>query len=155
MDSMKLGELFIREVFKLHGLPDTMESDRGQLLVSEFWRHVCERLGIEWKMSTAFHPQTDSQTERMNAIIEQYPRVFVNNQQNNWASWLPIAECVSNNHTSEMTGYSLFCGNYGFHLRMTFSQHSVQNFNDIRETNTNILSQGMNEIFKQMKTEMS
>jgi hypothetical protein len=90
----------------------------------------------------------------MNAIMAQYLRAFVNYQQNNCTSWLPLAEFVSINHASETTGYSPFHGNYGFHPRMTFSQHPIQNENDIREVNANILSQKMNEIFQQMKTKM-
>jgi hypothetical protein len=90
----------------------------------------------------------------MNAIMEQYLSAFVNYQQDNCTSWRPISEFVSNNHTSQTTGCSLFFGNHGFHLRMTFSQHLIQNGNDIREVNANSLSNKMNEIFKQMKTEM-
>jgi hypothetical protein len=62
-----------------------------------------------------------------------------------------MAEFASDNHTSETTGCSPFVGNYSFYPRMTFSQHPVQNENDIREVNTNSLSQKMNEIFEQMK----
>jgi hypothetical protein len=76
----------------------------------------------------------------MNAIIEQYLRVFVNYQQNNWTSWLPLAEFVSNNHASETTGCSPFYRNYRFHARMTFSQHLIQNENNIRKVNANVLS---------------
>jgi transposase InsO family protein len=152
---MILGEMFIWEVFKLHGLPDTIVSDRGPQFASEFWKHVCERLGIEQSRSMAFHLQTDGQTEQMNAIMEQYLRVFVNYQQDTWTSWLPIVEFASNNHTSQMTGCSLSFGNYGFHPRMTFSQLPVQNGNDIMEVNANTLTQKMNEIFKQMKTKKS
>jgi hypothetical protein len=116
----------------------------------EFWRHVWERLGIEQKLSTAFHPQLDGQMEQMNAIIEQYLRTFVNYQQNNLMSWLLLAQFVSNNHNSETTGCSLFFGNHGFHPRMTFSQHPVHNGNNIREVNANTLSKRMKEIFKQI-----
>jgi transposase InsO family protein len=154
-DGKKLGEMFIMEVFKLHGLPDSMVSDRGPQFASEFWRHVCKRLGIVRKLSTAFHPQTDGQTERINAVMEQYLRVFVNYQQDNWTSWLPIAEFATNNHTSETTGCSPSFGNYGFDPRMTFSQHPVQENNDIREVNANTLPQKMKEIFEQMRTEMA
>jgi hypothetical protein len=87
--------------------------------------------------------------------MEQYLQVFVNYQQNNWTSWLPMAECASNNHTSERTRRSPFFGNYNLYLRMTFSQHTVQNGNNIREVNTNSNSKRMNEIFEQMKTEMA
>ena len=66
-----------------------------------------------------------------------------------------MAEFESNNHVSETTGCLPFFGNYGFHPRMTFSQHPVQNSNDIREVNAKALSQKMNDIFEQMKAEMA
>jgi hypothetical protein len=112
-------------------------------------------LGIEQRLSTGFHPQTDSQTEQMNAIMEQYLRAFINYQQDNWTSWVPMAEFASNNDTSDMTGCLLFFGNYSFHPRMTFSQHPVQNSNDIREVNADTLIQNMNVISELMKTETS
>jgi hypothetical protein len=91
----------------------------------------------------------------MNAIIEQYLQAFINYQQDNWTSWLPIAEFTSTYYASEKTGCSQFFSNYGLHLRINFSQHPVQNRNDIREVNANILSQKMNEVFEEMKTNMA
>jgi hypothetical protein len=81
--------------------------------------------------------------------------VFVNYQQDNWTLWLPITEFASNNHALETTEYSQFFDNYWFHPRMTFRQHPIQNGNDIREFNTNTLSQKINDIFEQMKTELA
>ena len=72
VDGSKLGEMFVKEVFRLHGIPDTIVSDRGPQFTSEFWKHVSERLGIEQRLSTAFHPQIDGQTERINVVMEQY-----------------------------------------------------------------------------------
>jgi transposase InsO family protein len=63
VDGKKLEEIYIKEMFRLHELPETIFSDRGPPFTSEFWKHVCERLGIEQKLSTAFYPQTDGQTE--------------------------------------------------------------------------------------------
>jgi hypothetical protein len=91
----------------------------------------------------------------MNAITEQYLRAFVKYQQDNWTSWLPMAEFTSNNHILETTGCSPFFGNYGFYPRMTFSQHPIQNGDVIRQVNAYALSQKMNEIFEQMKTKMA
>jgi hypothetical protein len=66
-------------------------------------------------MSTAFHPQTDGQTERLNQTIEAYLRSFVNNEQNDWVSLLPIAEFAYNNSVTTGTGLSPFYANHGFH----------------------------------------
>lgn len=64
--------LFIDQVYRLHGLPLRITSDRGGQFVNEFWGYVYEFLGITHALSTAFHPETDGQTERVNAVFEQY-----------------------------------------------------------------------------------
>jgi len=109
-----LAALFINHIFRLHGLPETVISDRGPQFVSAFWGMLCKRLKIDKRLSTAFHPQTDGQTERMNAVLEQYLRCYVDYLQDDWNDWLPLAEFASNNHASETTGMSPFFVNYGF-----------------------------------------
>jgi transposase InsO family protein len=154
VDGKRLGEMYVKEVFRLHGLPKTIVLDRGPQFASEFWRHICKRLGIERRLSTAFHPETDGQTERVNAVMEQYIRNFVNYQQNDCVHWLPIAEFAANNHTSESTGHSPFYGNYGFHPRMTFGQHPLQDPNDIHEVNAQQTAQQMEQLFSELQAEM-
>jgi len=78
LDALDLAELFLQEVVRLHGLPLTIISDRGLKLVSTFSLQMCSRVEIDWTMSPAFHPQTDGQTNLMNASMEQYLPVFVN-----------------------------------------------------------------------------
>ena len=63
---------FINRIYCLHGAPDTVLSDRGSQFVSQFWHQLSDRLGIRLKLSSAFHPETDGQTERVNAGMEQY-----------------------------------------------------------------------------------
>ena len=77
-------------------------------------------LGIETKLSTAYHPETDRQMERTNQELEQYLRIYVNHRQNNWAKWLATAEFVFNNKMHTATRSSLFQVNYGRELRMSF-----------------------------------
>jgi transposase InsO family protein len=101
-------------MFRLHGLPLTITSDRGPQFASAFWHRLCARLGIEPRLSTAFHPQTDGQTERINSVMEQYLRSYVNYLQDDWSEWLPLAEFASNNHTSETTATSPFFANLGY-----------------------------------------
>ena len=72
-------------------------------------------------MSTAFHPQTDGQTERFNSVMEQYLRSYVNYLQDDWSSWLPLAEFAANNHSSEATNLSPFFALHGYHPRATTS----------------------------------
>lgn len=72
-------------------------------------------------MSTAFHPQTDGQTERTNSILEQYLRVYLNYQQDNWVTLLSMAEFSYNNAIQYSTRHSPFEANYGFHPKFTFN----------------------------------
>ena len=75
-----------------------------------------DQLGIKYKMSTAYHPQTDGQTERINGVIEQYLRNYVNYQQGDWVTLLPMAQFAYNNGENATTGMSPFYANYGRHL---------------------------------------
>jgi len=77
-------------------------------------------LGIETKLSMAYHLQTDRQTERTNQELEQYLRIYVNHRQNNWSEWLTTAEFVSNNKVHTATKSSPFQVNYERELRMGF-----------------------------------
>jgi len=74
MDARQFSELFMREIFRLHGLPKDIITDRGSIFTSDLWKETTKQLGIERRLSTAFHPQTDRQTERTNSTLEQYLR---------------------------------------------------------------------------------
>ena len=97
-DTMKAEELathLITHVFRLHGLPSDIVSDRGSLFTSEFWQQVSRALGIKRNLSTAFHPETDGQIERVNATLEQYLQAYCNYQQDNWKDLLPSQKCAT------------------------------------------------------------
>ena len=79
-DAQQFATLFLKEIIRLHGIPRDIITDRGSLFTSDLWKEITEKLGIERRLSTAFHPQTDGQTERTNGILEQYLRAFVNYQ---------------------------------------------------------------------------
>ena len=78
-----LAEVIIDVVVRHHGLPDSMISDHGAIFTFKFWSSLCYFLGIKRRLSTAFYPQTDRQTERQNSTMEAYLRAFVNFEQNN------------------------------------------------------------------------
>jgi len=115
MNPKDLADHFLRQVFRPHGLPNSIVSDRGSLFTSDFWKRVTEALGISPKLSTAFHPQTDGQTERTNATLEQYLRSYCNYQQDDWEKLLPIAGFCYNNTQTETTRITTFFANYGYH----------------------------------------
>ncbi len=78
IDDLGLAEVILDVVVRHHDLPDSIVSDRGSVFTSKFWSSLCYFLGIKQKLSTAFHPQFDGQTERQNSIMEAYLRAFVN-----------------------------------------------------------------------------
>jgi len=112
-----LAKGFAREVWRLHGLPTDIVSDRDSRFTSGVWQAFLSLLGIRPRMSTAFHPQTDSQTERLNQTIESYLRAFVGQEQDDWVRLLPMAEFAYNNSVTTGNGISPFYANYGFHPR--------------------------------------
>ena len=97
IDAQDLASLFIDNIFRLHGLPNSIISDRGPQFATDFWRYLCTCLGIATRLSTAFHPQTDGQTERINASMEEYLRAHVNYLQDDWVRYLSLAEFAANN----------------------------------------------------------
>ncbi len=111
----RLAEAFIENVWREKGLPDSVVSDRGSLFTSKFWSAMCFHLKIKQRLSSAFHPQTDGQTERQNQTLEQYLRGYANYQQDDWVSWLAIAEFAYNNSVHSATGQSPFFLAYGLH----------------------------------------
>jgi transposase InsO family protein len=114
VDSPGIAELFLTLVWKLHGTPKEVISDRGPQFAAKFMQQVFHRLGIKSALSTAYHPQTDGQTERVNQELEQYLRAFVNYRQSNWASLLPMAEYAHNTRAHSGTRTSLFNLVYGY-----------------------------------------
>ena len=113
-----LARLFRDNVWKLHGLPESMVLDRGPQFVAELTKELNRMLGIKMKLLTAFHPQMDGQTEWMNQELEQYLRFFVEHRQKDWLEWLAAAEFAVNNKVHIATKVSPFIANYGKELRM-------------------------------------
>ena len=78
----QLAGLFVRHVFRLHDLPDSIVSDREGQFIAEFWKQLCQLFRVQRALSTSYHPKIDDQTERFNVIMEQYLRVYTNYLQN-------------------------------------------------------------------------
>jgi len=126
MDARQFSELFMREIFRLHGLPKDIITDRGSIFTSDLWKETTKQLGIERRLRTAFHPQTDGQTGRTNSTFEQYLRAYVNYQQDNWKELLPMAEFAYNNGYQESIKRAAFFANYGFNPEYQTIGHLMQ-----------------------------
>ena len=98
----------------IHGLPESIISDRDTRFTSKFWMSLMELLQVKINMSTAFHPETDGQTERVNQTLEHYIRSYCSYQQDNWALLLPLAEYAYNTSLSEYSKATSFEIDYGF-----------------------------------------
>jgi len=115
-----LTKLFRDNMWKLHRLPESIISDRRPQFVAGLIRKLNRILGIKSKLSTAFHPQTDRQMERVNQELEQYLRMFIDHRQEQWPDWLGMVEFAYNNKIHSSTKVLPFKANYGQDPRIRF-----------------------------------
>jgi hypothetical protein len=101
IDAPELAQLFMQHVFRSHGVPSQFVSDRGTQFVSKFWQSFSSLLGITSAMSSAYHPQSDGNTERVNRVMEDVLRHYIDASQTNWASLLPLVEFAINDSWHE------------------------------------------------------
>jgi hypothetical protein len=120
----QLATLFMQNVLRLHGLPESILSDRDPRFVAHFWRAFWSQLGTTLTMSTAYHPQTDGQTERSNRTLEEMLRSRINFQQDDWDDHLAAAELATNNAVQASTGFSPFYLNFGRQAKLPFD-HAI------------------------------
>ena len=113
--ALETANIFIKEIIRLHGVPDSVVSDRGVQFTSKFWKELCKALQIKVCLSSAYHPQSNGQTERTNQTLEQYLRCFSSGSQDDWSSLLPYAEFAYNNSVHSATNQTPFWSNFGFH----------------------------------------
>ena len=104
----EFSELFHRKIELKYSAPTGIVSDRDSKITSKFWAEVCYHALVKRRLSTAFHPQTDGQTEILNRILEHYPRAYTSDEQTNWARLLPTTEYSYNNSRIASTGISPF-----------------------------------------------
>ena len=113
-----LVRLFRDNVWKLHGLLESIVLDRGPQSAAELTKELDRMLGIETRLLTVFHPQTDGQMEQMNQELKQYLQFFVKHRQKDWLKWLVLAEFVVNNKVYMATKILPFMANYGREMRI-------------------------------------
>lgn len=98
-----------------HGLPAAITSDRGEQFVHGIWGHMARLYGIKKRLSTAYHPETDGQTERTNQTIEELLRLHCSYHQTDWDSWLPAAQLAVLHRDASTTKMSPFFMMHGYH----------------------------------------
>lgn len=117
VSATQTADLFVWNVVKLHGMPKDTVTDRGPQFAGNFWKSLLAQLGAKAKLSTAYHPQTDGQTERTNKTVGDMLRNYCDTSQSNWDEHLPLIEFAINNSASSATQQSPFYLNYGYHPR--------------------------------------
>ena len=115
VDAKETARLFHDVVFSRHGMPKRLISDRDARFTSHFWRALFDAMGTTLGMSTAYHPQTDGQTERVNRILEEALRAYVNAMQTDWDCHLPSLQFAYNTARHSSTNETPFFLNYGRH----------------------------------------
>ncbi|KAE8218058.1 hypothetical protein CF319_g7988 [Tilletia indica] len=145
-DANTLAQQFLANIFRLHGLPDRIISDRGATFISQFWRRLLHLLDVKASPSTAYHPQTNGKSERTIQTLEAYLRCYISYHQDDWAAWLPLAEFAFNNARSASSEQSPFFITRGFHPTFTpgiatssvvpaaeqLSEHLERTWNEVR-----------------------
>ncbi len=115
INSLELAQLFLTHIFLKHGMPSHVTSNRGSEFVSHFFQSLSKLLWMELHFTSGYHLEGDGQMECLNQVLEQYLRAYMNYQQDDWSSLLPLAEFAYNNATNTTTGVSLFFTNKGYH----------------------------------------
>ncbi|MCH80642.1 retrotransposon protein, partial [Trifolium medium] len=108
-----IAEIFVREVVRLHGIPLSIVSDRDPIFMSNFWQELFKLQGTHLKMSTAYHPESDGQTEVVNRCLETYLRCFITDQPKTWANWISWSEYWFNTSYHSATGQTPYEVVYG------------------------------------------
>lgn len=121
VDGPGVAKLFFEHVFRHHGMPTSLVSDRDPRFTGKFWTALFALTGTDLKMSSGNHPQTDGQTERANRTIEEMLRAFVNPKMTDWDTYLVALEVAYNSSKQASTGVSPFFLNFGYHPNLPLS----------------------------------
>lgn len=121
------AQIMVDNVFRLHGLPTDIVSDRGPQFSSQFWKEFCRLIGASASLSSGFHPQTNGQAERTNQIVARILRSLTHQNPSSWSQQLSWAEYAHNSLPTASTGLSPFHCCFGYQPPLFTSQDSDSN----------------------------
>ena len=116
----QVAQLFLDNVVKLHSTPKSIVSDRDKIFTSIFWKELFKRCDTQLALTTAYHPQSDGQSERVNQCLEMYLRCAVHSSPTKWKQLLPLAEFWYNSSHHTALGCSHFKALYGYETTYGF-----------------------------------
>jgi hypothetical protein len=125
--------LFLKEIIRHHGVPDSIVSDRDSKFTSIFWCELQRVMGTKLLKSTAFHPQTDGATKWANRSIRQVLQSVAHDNQKDWASKCPMVELVLNSNVSMTTGFAPFELNHGYMPRIDLPVNTDTTFKGVSQ----------------------
>lgn len=138
-----VARLFVDNIFVLHGMPERIVSDRDTRFTGTFWKALCDIWKCERQLSTAYHPQTDGQTERVNRTLEDMLRHWCSPDQNDWDEYLKLAEFACNNAYHTSVGETPFMLTFGQHPRTPASLFRLDARGELCNPSANQFAAGM------------
>ncbi|XP_077230125.1 uncharacterized protein LOC143863324 [Tasmannia lanceolata] len=111
--AVSIAQLFMDNIFKLHGMITSIVSDRDPIFLSNFWTELFKLQGVQLNHSSTYHPQSDGQTQVVNRCLENYLRCFTGERPRDWAKWVPLAEWCYNTNSHSSTGMTPYEAVYG------------------------------------------
>ena len=143
--SEDVARLFIDNIFVHHGMPERIVSDRDSRFTGTFWQNMCDIWQVQRQLSTAYHPQTDGQTERVNRTLEDMLRHWCSPDQDDWDDHLKLAEFACNNATHASTGETPFMLTFGQHPLTPASLFRLDEHGKLRNPVANQFAAGMHD----------
>jgi hypothetical protein len=135
IDSRGLAQLFVQWIYRFGHTPESIVSDRGPQFISSFWQELCRIIGVKIKLSTAYHKETDGQTEIMNRYIDQRLRPFVSYYQDNWSELLPLIDRVQMTLPHSSIGMAPYQLKFGLEPRTSWDWNTPKATTPIEKLN--------------------
>lgn len=124
--AVQVAQVFLDNVYKLHGLPQSIVSDRDRIFTSTVWRELFRLTDTQLLLSSSYHPQTDGQTERLNQCLKTFLRCSASSCPKQWSKWLSVAEFWYNTSFHSALGRSPFDVLYGYKPKQLGHNHFLQ-----------------------------
>lgn len=156
----KIAQVYMHQIYRIHGFPGAIVSDRDPVFTSNFWQELFKYAGTELRLSTTNHPRSDGQTERVNQCLETFLRCFTHAAPKRWSYWTPLAQFWYNSSTHSAIGMSPFKAMFGYEPKQwglsstaACSVPSLQAWLEERKVMQQVLRQHLHRAKQYMKSQ--